>query len=114
MKNDQDVFVILTPGFPANERDDTCLPFLQQFVKAINKEFTTVSIIIIAFQYPLKAQEYLWNNNKVISFGGKNKGKFRRRILWIKVWQKLKELHKKNNIKGLFSVWLGDCALLGT
>ena len=113
MKNDKEVFVILTPGFPANERDDTCLPFLQTLIKAINKEFTNVSIIILSFQYPRKAQEYLWNNNKVISFGGKNKGKLLRRIIWMKVWRKLKDLNKKNNIKGLFSLWLGECALLG-
>src|SRR6185312_4174287 len=87
--------------------------FLQHLIKALNKEFTSVSIIILSFQYPLKAREYLWNNNTVISFGGKNKGKFLRRILWIKVWQKLSGLNKNNNIKGLFSVWLGECALLG-
>lgn len=113
MKNDKDAFVILTPGFPANERDDTCLPFLQHLIKAINKEFTTVSIIILSFQYPLKAQKYMWNNNMVIAFGGKNNGKLRRLILWVKVWRKLKELHKKNSIKGLFSIWLGECAFLG-
>jgi len=113
MKNDKDVFVILTPGFPANERDDTCLPFLQNLIKAINKEFTDVSIVVLSFQHPPKAQEYLWNNNRVIPFGGKNKGKFLRRILWVKVWRKLRALNKKNNIKGLFSLWLGECALLG-
>ena len=113
MKNEKDVFVILTPGFPANERDDTCLPFLQQLITAINRDFTTVSIIIFSFQYPFKAQEYIWNNNMVISFGGKNKGKLRRRILWIKVWRKLRELNNRSNIKGMFSIWLGECALLG-
>ena len=113
MKNDKDVFVILTPGFPANERDDTCLTFLQNLIKAINKEFAGVSIVILYFQHPPRAQEYLWNNNKVISFGGKNKGKFLRRILWVKVWRKLSTLNKKNNIRGLFSLWLGECALLG-
>ncbi len=113
MKNDKEVFVILTPGFPANEKDDTCLPFLQHLIKAINKEFTTVSIIILSFHYPLKAQEYLWNYNKVISFGGKNKGKLLKLILWVKMWQKLKHLNKQNNIKGMFSMWLGECALVG-
>lgn len=113
MKNDKDVFVILTPGFPANEKDDTCLPFLQHLITTINKEFTTISIIILSFHYPLKAQEYLWNNNKVIAFGGKNKRKFLKLILWIKVWRKLKHLNKRNNIKGMFSMWLGECALLG-
>src|SRR5665213_125687 len=113
MKKDKDVFVILTPGFPANERDDTCLPFLQHLIKALNKDFPTVSIIILSFQYPFKACEYVWNNNLVVSFGGKNIGKFRRRILWIKVWRRLQQLCKRYNITGLFSLWLGECALLG-
>ncbi|MEO8416099.1 MAG: glycosyltransferase [Ginsengibacter sp.] len=113
MKSDTDVFVILTPGFPANEKDDTCLPFLQHLIKAINRDFTDVSIIILSFQYPFRRQEYTWNYNTVISFGGKNRGKLQRRIIWIKVWRKLERLRKKNNIKGLFSLWLGECALLG-
>jgi glycosyltransferase involved in cell wall biosynthesis len=49
----------------------------------------------------------------IISFGGKNKGKLLRRILWIQVWRKLREVNNRNNIKGLFSIWLGECALLG-
>ena len=78
MKNDKPVFVILTPGFAANEADTTCLPFLQILVKAINKNFSSIKIIILCFQYPFSANEYLWNDNKVISLGGKNKGKLTR------------------------------------
>jgi len=113
MKNNQQVFVILTPGFPSNESDSTCLPFLQHLVKAINKNYTSLKLIIIAFQYPFEAHEYLWNNNTVISFGGKNRGKLLRKILWMKVWERLNHIRKDNNIAGLFSLWLGECALLG-
>jgi len=113
MKNDQPVFVILTPGFPANEADNTCLPFLQNFVKTINTDFSFIKIIILSFQYPFSSADYLWYNNQVISLGGKNKGKLARGLLWLRVWQKLKRIQKENNVIGLFSIWFGECAMLG-
>src|ERR1017187_6909331 len=113
MKNDQDILVILTPGFPPNERGDTCLPFLQNLVKAINRNFPAVTLIILTFQYPFSATEYFWNNNRVISLGGSNGGKIARCFLWLKVWRSLLRLRKSSHIKGLLSIWFGECALLG-
>jgi glycosyltransferase involved in cell wall biosynthesis len=113
MKNDLPVFVILTPGFTSNEADTTCLPFLQNLVKAFNKNFSFIKIIVLAFQYPFEAKKYRWNGNEIISFGGENKGKLSRLLLWRKVWKQLLEIHKSNNVIGLFSIWLGECALLG-
>jgi len=114
MKNNQPVLVILTPGFPKDEADTTCLPFLQSLIKAINKDFFFIRIIILSFQYPFTATEYVWNNNVVFSFGGKNKGKLSRRFLWFRVWRKLKRTKDENNVIGLFSLWFGECALLGS
>jgi glycosyltransferase involved in cell wall biosynthesis len=113
MKNDKPVFVVLTPGFAADEADTTCLPFLQTLIKTIKNDFSFIKIIILTFQYPFEAKKYVWNGINVISFGGKNKGRFSRFLLWEKVWKELKHLQKGNNIAGLFSIWLGECALLG-
>jgi glycosyltransferase involved in cell wall biosynthesis len=113
MKNDSPVFVILTPGFASNEADTTCLPFLQNLVNAFNKNFSFIKIIVLAFQYPFEAKKYMWNGNEVISFGGENKGKLSRLLLWRKVWKQLLQIQKNNNVIGLFSIWLGECALLG-
>lgn len=113
MKNNQQVLVILTPGFPENESDTSCLPFLQSLVRTINKDFSFIKIIIVAFQYPFTAAEYTWNGNTVFSFGGRNKGKLSRRFIWFRVWRKLKKIKDDNNVIGLFSLWLGECALSG-
>ena len=111
--NSQPVFVILTPGFPASESDNTCLPFLQNLVKTINRDFGFMKVIIVSFQYPFTASQYVWNNNAVISFGGKNKGGLPRILLWRRVWQQLEDIHNSNKIIGIFSIWLGECALTG-
>jgi len=107
------MLVILTPGFPPNEHADTCLPFLQNLVKAINRNFPAVTLIIVTFQYPAVATEYFWNNNRVIAMGGCSAGKIGRCFLWLKVWRTLTGLRQSGRIKGLLNIWLGECALLG-
>jgi glycosyltransferase involved in cell wall biosynthesis len=113
MKNNQPVLVILTPGFPENESDSSCLPFIQSLIRTINKDFPLIKIIALSFQYPFSSKEYFWNNNQIISFGGKNKGKLLRRFLWFRIWRKLKKLKDENNLIGLFSLWFGECAFIG-
>jgi len=113
MKKDQRSLVILTPGFPEDEQDTSCLPFLQSLIRTINKDFPCIKIIIVTFQYPYASAEYIWNGNTIFSFGGRNKGKLLRRFLWFRVWRKLKKIKEENNVIGLFSLWLGECAFIG-
>jgi glycosyltransferase involved in cell wall biosynthesis len=108
-----ETLVILTPGFPADEDDSTCIPPQQLFVKALKKQRPELNIIIISFQYPFEARQYLWHGMQVIAFGGRSRGKLYRRALWLKVWRKLKELNKQHQIIGLLSFWMGECAFVG-
>lgn len=105
--------VILSPGFPENEADSTCLPAQQALVKALNFNFPALNIIILAFEYPFTSSTYQWHSNTVVSIGGKNSRKFRRLHTWWKVWQQLKKIRKENDVMGLFSFWCADCALVG-
>ena len=111
MKNE--IFIILTPGFPKDESDSTCLPAQQLFVKLLKEKFPALNIIVLTFQYPFTANEYNWNGCRVIALGGKGKGKLFRFFLWRRVWTKLKQLRKDNTIVGLLSFWCGECALIG-
>lgn len=113
MKKDPPSLVILTPGFPEDELDTSCLPFLQSLIRTINKDFPIFRIIVVSFQYPYTSSEYSWNGNTIFSLGGRNKGKLSRRFLWFRVWRKLKKIKDENNVIGLFSLWLGECAFVG-
>ena len=104
--------IILSPGFPANEEDSSCLPAQQSFVHSLNKIFPEIKIIIFAFQYPYIKSNYTWNNNEVISLGGKNRKKLFRLQMWRKVWLKLKSLNENENIIGLLSFWCTETALI--
>jgi glycosyltransferase involved in cell wall biosynthesis len=108
-----DTLVILSPGFPANEADSTCVPAQQVFVKNLKQNFPQLNIIVLAFQYPYYPSEYQWNGITVISFGGRNMGSIFRVFNWMRVWHKLRQLNRQYQIIGLLSFWLGECALIG-
>lgn len=106
--------IILTPGFPENEADTTCLPAQQIFIKELNTHFEKLNIIILSFQYPFISASYLWNNNRVIPLNGRNKGKINRLRIWMRAWQILKKLKKEYDVIGILSFWCTECALVGT
>ncbi|MGZ3778298.1 MAG: glycosyltransferase [Mucilaginibacter sp.] len=112
--NKADTFIILSPGFPKDEDDSTCVPPQQVLVKSLKETFPQLNIIVLAFEYPYKAAKYQWNGIDVIAFGGSNKGGLSRLLNWRKIRAQLEELHNKHHIIGLLSFWLGDCALIGS
>jgi glycosyltransferase involved in cell wall biosynthesis len=102
--------VILSPGFPKNEADSTCVPGQQIFVKNLKQNFPGLNIIVLAFEYPFTSTRYQWNGVTVISFGGRNRGKFFRLYNWRRVSMILHRLNKQHQLIGLLSFWMGDCA----
>ncbi|MBA4168487.1 MAG: glycosyltransferase family 4 protein, partial [Chitinophagaceae bacterium] len=72
----------------------------------------SLNIVVLAFQYPFLISQYEWNGVRVYSFGGKNKGKLQRLLLWRRVRQKLKTIITENNVAGILNFWLGECALV--
>ncbi|HVW16571.1 MAG TPA: glycosyltransferase family 4 protein [Mucilaginibacter sp.] len=112
--NKADTLIILSPGFPKDETDSTCVPPQQVFVKNLKKTFPGLKIVVLAFEYPYKAAEYQWNGAKVFAFGGSNKGGIKRIVNWRKIRAKLRQLHDGRHIVGILSFWLGDCALIGS
>src|SRR5688572_599402 len=111
--NSKPVLVIFIQGFAKDEEDSVCLPAQQSFIQTINKNYPQVEHIIFAFQYPYFKKEYNWYSNKVISFGGRNRGGLPRLLLWRKVKKRFSELMKERPVKGILSFWMGECAFVG-
>ena len=109
-----ETFIILTPGFAPDEADSNCLPAHQSFVRLLKERYSSLNIIVLAFQYPFISSEYDWHHCRVIAFGGRGRSKLYRLLLWRRVWKKLKHLCKENNIIGLFSLWCSEAALVGS
>ncbi len=108
-----EILVILTPGFPKDEADTSCLPFLQDFILELNEQFPRLKLVILSFDYPFLATTYQWNGNDVISFNGWKKKNIRRYLKWLLVWRRLKKIIRNQTVVGLLSLWCGECAYLG-
>ena len=109
MKTERTI-VILSPGFPENEADSTCLPTQQLLASALHH--LNGSVKVLTFQYPFTNQPYQWNGIDVIPFNGQNKNKLARLTTWIKVWRELKKLRKQEKFH-MLSFWCTECALIG-
>lgn len=112
-EDNKTTLLVLSPGFPANEADSTCLPAQQSLILSLNTHFPEVKVIILAFEYPHTSQPYTWFGNEVIPFNGRNQGGAARWLRWIRIWIELTRLKRKHRIKGLLSFWLGQCSLIG-
>jgi glycosyltransferase involved in cell wall biosynthesis len=111
--NNDETLVILTPGFPKDEADSTCLPMLQQFTRMLKELYPRLNIVVLSFQYPFFKKTYKLFDITVKSFAGRNKGGLFKLLLRKKIGAVLKDLHDTNKIKGILSFWLGECALMG-
>jgi hypothetical protein len=55
--SNNEIFIILSPGFPESEADSTCLPMQQQFVRALKEMYPGLDIVVLTFQYPYHQKE---------------------------------------------------------
>jgi glycosyltransferase involved in cell wall biosynthesis len=113
MSKAEKTLVILTPGFPENEGDTTCLPMQQTLVRSIKENYPHINIIILSFQYPYFRRTYKWFDTTVISFNGQNKGGISRLLLRRQLYASLRKINASTKIVGLLSFWYGECAAVG-
>lgn len=113
MSNERKTFIILTPGFPENEADSTCLPLQQSFIRSLKELYPHLEIVILSFQHPYHKIKYKWYDMTVIPFSGRNKGGLTLLLLRKKINAALKKIHTANKITGLVSFWCNECAWIG-
>jgi len=104
--------ILVTPGFPKDEQDTTCLPAFQQFALSVKEQYPNIQLVIIAFQYPFIARKYEWHGIEVISIGGKNRPKLFRLLTWMKAYRTLQRIKRNRPVLGLLSLWITECALV--
>lgn len=103
--------LILTPGFPQDEQDTTCIPFLQDFVLGMSEHLGAPHIKVISFQYPFSEANYTWHEVEVFSAGGRNKKGMRRMFTWRRVMKQAGLWMTENTV--IHSFWLTEASLIG-
>ncbi len=102
--------VILSPGFPENEEDSSCIPPQQTFVKSLQRLYPDRQLVVLTFVYPFFSGTYDWHGVKVIAFGKPAAGRLHRKLTYVRGWQTLKRLRDEYELQGLLAFWLGPCA----
>lgn len=105
--------IFLTPGFPDNEADTTCIPLLQDYIFALQKIIPPAQIKIIAFQYPFNSKLYKWNGIDVFSAGGNNRKGINRFFTWYKVIKQFKKFRQRGESIVIHSFWVTEPAFIG-
>lgn len=106
------MLVVITPGFPANEADSTCLPAIQQMMLALKDKLGAHRFCIVTLHYPFEISNYYWHGIQVYSLAGQNKKGFGRLITWFAAWRKLLALKNQHHHLTILSLWLTDTSLL--
>jgi glycosyltransferase involved in cell wall biosynthesis len=110
MKNMHIVF--LTPGFPKDESDTACLPYLQDYTKNFSQMVPGMRITVIAFQYPYGAGIYSWNGVVVHALAGR-RSKLLRLLTWARAFRCFAGIHLSQRVDVIHSFWLTECTYVG-
>lgn len=102
--------LFITPGFPADTADDTCIPPLQLLVRELVRQGDEVSVI--ALEYPFQSQPYLWEGARVYPCNGRNRPWLRWRSV-LRARRFAREIMGKSKCDILHSFWLGPAWRLG-
>src|SRR4030095_2862431 len=113
MKAETPCLLVITPGFPANEEDTECLPWVQSFITKLNDSRPEVKIIVFALEYPFKKERYKWFSNEVQSFNSWKKSKLYKIYSWLGIWHRLGIINNEYRICGIISYWCGEAAYVG-
>jgi len=105
--------VFITTGFPANESDVNCLPWLSGYILALSKEIGSHNISILSLQHPFKKGYYQWNGINVYSAGGKNEKGIFRFLTFQKIKNAFNKIREKHSDIVIHSCWLTASAFLG-
>lgn len=104
--------VVISPGFPKDEHDSTCLPAQQVFFKTFRKQYPRLNIVVLALHYPYTTQTYRWNGIDVIPFNGRRYGRWARPLLWYMATRQLRRLSANPHRFQILSLWCAETALI--
>lgn len=104
--------VILTPGFPADENDSTCLPSQQLFVRTLNQLHSELKVVILTLEYPFRKGCYNWQGNTVIALNTWHAGKIKKARSWVACLRKVRGLRRQHHVIGIFSFFCSEAGFV--
>lgn len=98
--------VLVVPGFPKDEGDTQCLPFVHGFVQLLNARVRKVSVL--ALHYPYRKEKYKWHGIDVYPLDGRNSNWKRVFTLYRSLSRVVEHLNAQDSIDVLHAIWIND------
>jgi glycosyltransferase involved in cell wall biosynthesis len=105
--------LIITPGFPKDEKETDCIPPMQEFFEEMMDNHNNIKVSVIAIHYPERKINYEWKRLRVYAIGGKRRSQPIRSIYWLAAIWKAININSRNKIDIVHSFWLNESALIG-
>ncbi len=104
--------LVITPGFPKDEKDTDCIPPMQEYFDSLLQKIPDIEVSVISIHYPFSKEKYNWKSINVYPCAGKNKKQPFRSIYWLKaIWFSLK-INRSRRVNIVHSFWLNETALV--
>jgi glycosyltransferase involved in cell wall biosynthesis len=109
----QETLLILTPGFPVDETDTTCLPLQQSLIRVLHEMYPQLDIHVVSLDYPYRKEPYRWHDLHITSFGSKRRGPLFNMLRHHKINKRLRSIASEKKLIGILSFWCTGPALAG-
>lgn len=105
--------LFISPGFPKDEADSSCLPYLQTYFKAVAAAYPNIRFSAIAVNYPFEKKTYKCHNIEVYACGGKDRKLPFKLLNWQQCYSYFNQINKIQKVDYINSFWLRECAVVG-
>tara|TARA_B100000780_G_C21077351_1_gene433757 strand:+ start:407 stop:1441 length:1035 start_codon:yes stop_codon:yes gene_type:complete len=100
----------ITPGFPSDESDTSCIPALQEFFEELKTR--NIDPLVVALHYPA-SKNYSWKGIPVHALGLNNPHPVKQLWQQTKISKQIQQLAIKHKAELVHSFWIGDAAWYG-
>ena len=104
---------LVTPGFPRDEDDTSCIPPLQIALRTLTLSHPEIDIEVVALHYPPGRREYRWHGLEIRSAGGDNRPLALRLPALRRASAAISRRHAREPFDLVHALWLTDTTLLG-
>jgi len=104
---------LITPGFPGDEADTSCIPPLQIALRRLRRRHPDIRITVVALHYPDRRGSYRWHDLEVLPIGGGNRPLPLRLAALARASGAIRGHHSRHPFDAVHALWLGDTTWIG-
>lgn len=103
---------VFTPGFPADQDDTTCVPYVQDWLIAHRCLYPKDRLTVYSLQYPHLPSRYQWQGMRILALGGADRSGLSRLATWKRAVAAFHRDHRNEPYDLLHALWLDESSVL--